>query len=475
MEEKNAKLINDTLIHMNGIVVYRKILKDAIFKKYSELINMLRSYSEAKNPVSAEQILNCYCEVFSMLIERYAGDEHLTGDMWKNHLIQLVISDENTFSIACENAKVSSLSDRLLNIVKMDLNRIYSLFNLDGHILQQIVKTILSVEALPAWELKPYDSTTSNLYLNYRNSEVSLDDMDINRDMETDISNLLYSSQNWDTVTDALVKHYHQHGCGEFCKYKAFRWVQTESKGLLAGIDKPDPIQLTELIGYERERSVVIKNTLQFIHGLPCNNVLLYGDRGTGKSATVKAILNKYANSRLRLIEVSKYHLKNLPDILELLQNRGLKFIIFIDDLSFESDETSYRELKSILEGGIEAKPQNVVIYATSNRRHLIKEYFSERSLNDEVSSQDTMQEKLSLSDRFGITVTFSMPDKKTYLQIVEGIAKQRGINIDYERLKSEAVKWEMLYNGRSPRTARQFVDHLEGELMLAGSHHQEQ
>jgi predicted AAA+ superfamily ATPase len=179
----------------------------------------------------------------------------------------------------------------------------------------------------------------------------------------------------------------------------------------------------------------------------------------------LKAILNEYADSRLRLIEVSKYHLKDLPHIMETIQDRGMKFILFIDDLSFESDETSYRELKSILEGGIEAKPHNVVIYATSNRRHLIKEYFSERSSGDEVGSQDTMQEKLSLSDRFGITVTFSLPDKETYLQIVEGLVKQRNLPIDPDRLRADALKWEMQYNGRSPRTARQFVDHLEGEL----------
>lgn len=432
MEENYTEFINKALLHMNGLVVYRGIIKDEIFKKYSVLINLLRKYSEDNQLASADQILDSYSEVFSMLIERYATDERLTGDLWKNHIIQLVISDENTFSIACENGNIDNLSDSLLEIVKMDLNHIHSLFSLDGHVIQRMVKSIISIETLPSWELKPCDR-----------------------------------SQNWDSNIDALIKHYNQHGCGVFSKYRAFRWVQTEVKGSLVGINNPDSIQLTELIGYERERSVVIKNTLQFINGLPCNNVLLYGDRGTGKSATVKAILNEYANSRLRLIEVSKYHLKNLPNILEVIQDRGLKFIIFIDDLSFESDETSYRELKSVLEGGIEAKPQNVVIYATSNRRHLIKEYFSERSLNDEVSSQDTMQEKLSLSDRFGITVTFSMPDKKTYLQIVEGIAKQRGINFDSDQMKAEAVKWEMLYNGRSPRTARQFVDHLEGELKL--------
>ena len=283
----------------------------------------------------------------------------------------------------------------------------------------------------------------------------------------SDIYDVLYASEDWSEEIEPLAAYYSQSGCGIFNQYRAFRWNRDKAPGYLTGVESPDPIRLSQLIGYERERSVVIGNTLQFLQGLPSNNILLYGDRGTGKSAAVKAILNEYTDRKLRLIEVSKYHLSDLPYIMETLRNRGMKFILFIDDLSFESDETSYRELKSILEGGIEARPRNIVIYATSNRRHLIREYFSERSTADEVGSQDTLQEKLSLSDRFGITVTFSLPDKEGYLQIAEGLAKQRGLSVNPQELREKAWKWEMRYNGRSPRTARQFIDHLEGELQL--------
>jgi predicted AAA+ superfamily ATPase len=448
--------LEQALVHMAGITVYRNILNDEIVKKYSELIKLLYESDAAEGYADAGQLLHCYHEVLSMLILRYGEYHQITGDLWKMHIIRLLLSDENPFSLACERAEENDLPEGLLSIVKMDLIHVQFLFHLDGNNLQTILKSKVSIDTLPTWVLRAYSNISPKEYA--ENSTIHA---------EFDIVNRLFCSENWECEIDALKAHYYQHGCGIFSQYKAFRWNQTEAYGCLAGIEKPDPIRLSQLIGYERERSIVIKNTMQFIHGLPCNNVLLYGDRGTGKSAAVKAILNEYAECRLRLIEVSKYHLKSLPLIMEALQKRGLRFILFIDDLSFESDETSYRELKSILEGGIEAKPENVVIYATSNRRHLIKEYFSERSLSDEVSSQDTMQEKLSLSDRFGITITFSLPDKETYLQIVEGLAKQRSLDIDVTALRAEALKWEMQYNGRSPRTARQFIDDLEGELKL--------
>jgi uncharacterized protein len=227
---------------------------------------------------------------------------------------------------------------------------------------------------------------------------------------------------------------------------------------------------LQDLVSYDLERSEVINNTLQFLKGFPANNILLYGDRGTGKSSTVKAILNEYYNQGLRLIEVSKSHLIDFPEIIADLKERKQKFIIFVDDLSFDDNEQNHNSLKAVLEGGIESKPSNVLIYATSNRRHLIKEKFSDRvgfqsgNADDEVRSADTMQEKLSLSDRFGITVVFSSPNKDKYLEIVEGLAIKRGLAFDKESLKKEALKWELWYNGRSPRTARQFIDWLEGE-----------
>lgn len=440
------EVILKTQLNLAGLTIYRNLIDDPIVTAYSLLLEAL------ENPEAKEELLSCYNQVFSLLLKRYADDEQAAGDLWKHHVIQLILSDENVFSLACEKGTLEKLPVGLLNIAASDLKALHSLFQADSEVLSSLVKARAAIDPLPAWEIIPCTRTA------YSENTTPVTDS---------IKGRLYRSVSWAEEVASLADYYYQWGCGIFNQYRAFRWNKRNGKGSLTGVKWPDPIRLSQLIGYERERWAVIQNTLQFIQGLPCNNVLLYGDRGTGKSATVKAILNEYAKCRLRLVELSKYNLNDLPEIMEILQDRGLKFIIFIDDLSFESDETSYRELKSVLEGGIEAKPQNAVIYATSNRRHLIKEYFSERSAGDEIGSQDTMQEKLSLSDRFGITVTFSLPDKETYLQIVEGLAKQRCLEIEADKLRDHALKWEMLYNGRSPRTARQFVDHLEGQLKL--------
>ncbi|MGE4282547.1 MAG: ATP-binding protein [Clostridia bacterium] len=438
MENNYLELLQEAQLSLSRITVYRNIFKDEIIIAYSDLINELSSAT----PI-VKQLLSCYHQFLSLLINAYASDKQIIGDLWENHIINLVLTDENVFSLACEKETDEEKYKGFLDIICFDLKQLHVLFKCNEKCLQNILESKTAIKTWPSYEI------------------------DYTNNIDSEMKNILFMSEDWCNEMDKLKHYYYQFGCGAFSFFKAFRWNQQNIGGSLAGIESPDPIRLSQLIGYEKERSEVITNTLQLIQGLPCNNILLYGDRGTGKSATVKALLNEYAGCKLRLVEVSKYHLKDLPHIMESLQNRGIKFIIFIDDLSFESDETSYRELKSVLEGGIEVKPQNVVIYATSNRRHLIKEYFSERSSGDEVSSQDTLQEKLSLSDRFGITITFSSPDKEKYLEIVEGLAKQRCLKIDTAELKTKALQWEMWYNGRSPRTAKQFIDHLEGELKL--------
>jgi predicted AAA+ superfamily ATPase len=281
------------------------------------------------------------------------------------------------------------------------------------------------------------------------------------------IKKLLMDSRSWPGCASELVEFHRRCGSGIFSRYRAFVW----RGGAFEGVGSPDPVRFSDLISYELEREDVIQNTLHFLDGKPANNILLYGDRGTGKSTTVKALVNEYHSRGLRMIELPKRSLADFPLIIRQLAGRNLKFILFVDDLAFEDNEENYTALKAALEGGLESKPDNVLIYATSNRKHLIKERFSDRAglgsgnTDDEVRAADTMQEKLSLSDRFGMTVVFSSPDKKQYLEIVEGLAKKRGLNADREYLQREAMKWELQYNGRSPRTARQFVDWLEGQL----------
>jgi predicted AAA+ superfamily ATPase len=271
----------------------------------------------------------------------------------------------------------------------------------------------------------------------------------------------------WPALVADLAAFYYEHGSGLFGRYRAFRWTRRGHLGHLEGISHPDPIRLGELIAYTRERAPLIENTEQFLDGYPANNVLLYGDRGTGKSSTVKALLNEYGDRGLRLIEVPKQLLADFPSILALLRVRRERFVIFVDDLSFDEHETIYKELKAVLEGTLEARPENVLVYATSNRRHLIVERFSDHDAPDdaEIHRMDTVQEKLSLSDRFGLRLLFISPDQHRYLEIVRGLAEQRRLAIDPEDLERRALKWATWQNGRGGRTARQFVDHLTGAL----------
>lgn len=258
-----------------------------------------------------------------------------------------------------------------------------------------------------------------------------------------------------------LVDFHRKNGCGEFAKHCAFVWHDGE----LAYVSNPDPIRISQLKNYEYQRKLVVDNTKAFLSGTAANNCLLYGDRGTGKSSTVKAILNEYKNEGLRLVEMPKTELQHFPKLIKRLAVQPLKFIVFIDDLSFSSDDDSYAALKAVLEGGIASRPANVVIYATTNRRHLIKENFSSRS-GDDVHFSDTMQESLSLSDRFGLTVTFQNPDKKRYLEIVEAIARDDGIEPTKELLDG-AERFALERAVRSPRCARQYIDAVKSKISI--------
>ncbi|PRR83309.1 ATP-binding protein [Clostridium vincentii] len=276
---------------------------------------------------------------------------------------------------------------------------------------------------------------------------------------------LLMNSNEWASCTDDIVDFHKKNGTGRVTAYGAFVWERYDNDqvGHLREIKEPDPVRLSNLIGYESQKKEIISNTKQFLMGAPANNLLLYGARGTGKSSTVKAILNEYSNQGLRLIEVDKKQLSDFTRIIRLLKNKKQKFIIFVDDLVFDENEDSYSALKTILEGKVENRPSNIIIYATTNRRHLVSEKFSDR---DDVNSKDTMEEKLSLADRFGITISFFTPNQKEFLIIVDGIVNERGLIVDEGELHREALKWEKWHNGRSPRSANQFVDWLQGMQM---------
>lgn len=269
-----------------------------------------------------------------------------------------------------------------------------------------------------------------------------------------------YVTGGFDCNAEYFIRHISENGSGIYAKYKAFVY----DNGLLHPIEKPDAIRLFDLKKYESQRKQIIDNTRAFIAGHPADNALLYGDRGTGKSSTVKALLNEYAN--LRIVQVDKKDVACLPTLYKTLSESPLKFIIFIDDLSFGENDEGFGILKKVLEGSVCGRPSNILIYATTNRRHLIKETESSR-MGDNVHSADEIDESMSLSDRFGLFVTFLAPNKETYLEIVRSLILDRGIMIDADKLDRCAERFALKRNGRSPRIARQFADSLQSKLAL--------
>ena len=259
---------------------------------------------------------------------------------------------------------------------------------------------------------------------------------------------------------DGLTAFYQENGCGLFARYRAFVW----DSGELIPVADPDCPRPEELMGYELQRGQVVANTQAMLEGHLVNNVLLFGDGGTGKSATVKSMLFRPGFGDLRLIEVQKEGLAQMPRLIRSLAGRRQKFILFIDDLAFDQDDNTYSIMKTILEGGLERRPANVAIYATSNRRHLVRECFADRD-GDEIHRGDTMQESLSLSDRFGLSVNFSVPDKTRYLDIVHALAEERGLEVSGSQLDTGAEQGALARGGRSPRCAKQYIAMVESRL----------
>ncbi len=378
-------------------------------------------------------------ETFGRLWEGLAREpESLLPDAWQSHLVGRLLDDENAFSRSAERGEVSPA---LLDQARRDLRTLQELFDLEAKPLLRMVE-----DAVPGLEgiWVPWSGLGRSGGASPRYT----------------VARKLAVAEDWGGCAELLADHFSRHGAGPFGRYRAFRW----SGGGLQAVTEPDPVRLAELIGYEREREPLLRNTERFLAGLPAHHALLYGLRGTGKSSTVKAVLNEYVDRGLRLVEVAKEDLKALPRVLEGLRGRGPRFVLFVDDLSFEEYEVEYKSLKALLEGSVEEPPQNVRVYATSNRRNLVRERFSERDEADDVHARDTMQEKHSLAARFGLRITFPVPDQQRYLTIVTELARQRGIRVPENELVERAILWDRWHAGRSGRTARQFVDELEAE-----------
>jgi predicted AAA+ superfamily ATPase len=384
-------------------------------------------------------------DVFGRLWEGLALEpERLLPDAWQSHLAGRLLDDENPLSLSAERR---TLSPAILEQSQRDLRTLRDLFDLDAPTLLAAVE-----DAVPG---------LSDLWVPWTDPDSGAESP------RHAMARKLAAVEDWGDCAELLAGYYARHGAGIFGRERVFRW----QGGRLLPVSRPDPARLSGLVGYEREREPLIRNTERFLSGLPAHHALLYGLPGTGKSSTVKAILNEYAEQGLRLVEVAKQDLAELPRVLDVLRRRGPRFILFVDDLSFEEHEIEYKALKALLEGSVSEPPENVRVYATSNRRNIVRESFSDREggADDDIHARDTMQEKLSLVARFGLRLTFPPPDRRLYLEIVTGLARERGLEISGLELAERAALWDQWHAGRSGRTARQFVDELEAELAGPG------
>ena len=282
------------------------------------------------------------------------------------------------------------------------------------------------------------------------------------------LSHALAEAPDEEAFFALVTDHYRRYGVGLLGLNKAFR-IRSGPRGVeLLPIYNTDKVMLRDLVGYESQKQQLRANTEAFLAGRSANNVLLYGDAGTGKSSSVKALINEYYDQGLRMIELYKHQFQDLSAVIAMVKNRNYRFIIFIDDLSFEENEVEYKFLKAVIEGGVETKPDNVLLYATSNRRNLIRETWKDRGdmeLQNEVHRSDTLEEKLSLSARFGVRINYSIPNRSQFQEIVLTLAQRQGVGIPQETLLAEANKWELRHGGVSGRTAQQFINHVSGSL----------
>jgi len=379
--------------------------------------------------------------------ESESSSASFVGDGLQNHLMERLLENPNPFHRLSEEMPFAEIPPALKDAYIEELERFLDLLRVDWHRKARTfsgkLPALAGLRAVPGTSLS-------------RNPRAVLK------------RTLLEKKEAPRLTASHIAEYFFKNGFGLFGKYRAFRWNRERKQ--LTGISHPDPVQLKDLIGHDQARAELLENTRAFVARHPANNVLIYGDRGTGKSSTVKALLNEFGPSGLRLIEVTPRDLADYPVLLSLLRGRRERFILFVDDLSFEDGETSYKGLKALLEGSVEAAPENVVLVATSNRRHLVREYFADREegvrSEGEVHGQDTVEEKLSLSDRFGLVVSFYAPDQETYLSIVEHMAKKEGLSLAKSELREGALRWIQNHNGRSGRTAKQFIRHLQGKAL---------
>ena len=428
------------------LILYRDLGEDSILLKLAGIFEDFENGCES----NARLITRIYEQMKALLdtATMYGFDKNL----WHNYLTFILLTNENSFSMTSE--KVGANDGTVNHFAKADFKVFKNLFDYDFSKIEEALgidcfTTICNYKAIGKKERMYNKNVSEKVQAVSGKIELAKDENEI-----------------FDIVTD----FYKAYGVGMFGLNKAFRIKSMPDGVEFLPINNTEKVMLSDLIGYEIQKQKLIDNTEAFVEGRAANNCLLFGDSGTGKSTSIKAILNEYYDRGLRMIEIYKHQFKDLSNIIAQIKNRNYRFIIYMDDLSFEEFEIEYKFLKAVIEGGMETKPDNVLIYATSNRRHLIRETWSDRSdmSNDELHRSDTMQEKLSLVARFGVTINYSKPTKKEFNNIVVELAKRYPeIQLTEEELMAKANMWEMSHGGVSGRTAQQFINYLAGKTPL--------
>lgn len=429
------------------LIMYGDMDKDCILYQMGEIF---RRFDEKTGSKSA-LIKDIYTQLKRLLI--VATDYGFNHNLWHNYLTFFMVTNENPFSITCE--KVGANDGSVNHFAKNDFRVFKNLFDYDF----SAIEGELGIDCFS--QLSDYRAIGKKELMYNKNVSEKI----------IALSAQLEQAADENAFFDCVTAFYKDFGVGMFGLNKAFR-IRDKSEGMIEflPINNMDKVMLDDLVGYELQKKKLVDNTRAFVEGRKANNVLLFGDSGTGKSTSIKAIVNAFYPQGLRMIEIYKHQFKDLSGVIAQIKNRNYKFVIYMDDLSFEEVEVEYKFLKAVIEGGVETKPDNILIYATSNRRHLIKETWNDRSdveVDNGMHRSDTMEEKLSLVNRFGVTINYSKPTQKEYFNIVIELAHRQGIAMSDEELKAEANKWELSHGGISGRTAQQFVNYLDGSRGL--------
>ena len=430
------------------LILYGDIPRDSVLYEMGEIFRRFDTLPEDDSGERTDLIRQIYHTTKHLLT--VATDYGFDRNLWHNYLSYFFIVNENPFSITCE--KTGAHDGSVNDFAMHDFAQFYELFFYDFAPIEEA----LSIDCFS--RICDYHAIRKNERM--YNQNVSEKVQALAAQLET--------AQSPEDFFGFVTGFYKDFGVGMFGINKAFRIEPAAAGGVrFLPINNMDTVRLSDLVGYEIQKKKLIDNTKAFVEGKKANNVLLFGDSGTGKSTSIKAIVNEFYPQGLRMIEIYKHQFRELSNLIAAIKHRNYKFVIYMDDLSFEDFEVEYKFLKAVIEGGVETRPDNILIYATSNRRHLIHEPWKDRDDMERgpggMHRSDTMQEKLSLVNRFGVTIYYGKPSQKEYVDIVAHLAAKEGLQIDEKTLFAEANKWELSHGGISGRTAQQFVNYLAG------------